>query len=75
MLDPDSDLINRVTQALLSDPRTAQALIEVHSQGRRVILSGLVSSEEVRQAAEEISRQQAGVRAVTNALRVETLDS
>jgi osmotically-inducible protein OsmY len=67
----DSDVVALVTKALLQDQRTWTAIIEVNSRGGIVRLSGSVSSEEGRQAAEEIARQQGGVKTVVNEIRVQ----
>ncbi len=67
----DTGVVARVTAALLADPRTRLAVIDVTSDHGVVTLSGKVSSPEIRKAAEEIARQQEGVTAVINSLEVE----
>ncbi len=67
----DTGVVARVTAALLEDPRTRLAVIDVASDHGVVTLSGKVSSPEIRQAAEEIARRQRGVVAVINELEVE----
>ena len=71
MLSVDSDLVSRVTDALLDDPRTEDTIIDVSSEGGIVTLSGSVASPEIRQAAEKITRRQEGVISVVNALSIE----
>jgi osmotically-inducible protein OsmY len=66
----NSNVVSRVTNALLSDPRTKGAIIEVSSQGGTVTLLGTVPVPETRQAAEEIARQQEGVVNVVNGLTI-----
>ncbi len=70
MLDINSDVVGRVMKALLNDPRTKQAVIEVSGRGGTVTLSGTVSSPTTRQIAEEITRQQEGVITVVNSLSI-----
>ncbi len=69
-LTTDTEVVARVTAALLEDPRTARYAIEVASEHGIVTLSGVVPSEEVKRAAEEIARRQKGVVTVINALEV-----
>lgn len=61
---------DRVFAALASDPRTKEAAIEVANDRGIITLAGKVKSNEARQAAEEIARQQAGVVTVINELKV-----
>ncbi len=70
MLDLNSDVVGRVMKALLEDPRTKQAVIEVSGRGGNVTLSGTVLSPTTRQVAEEITRQQEGVITVVNSLSI-----
>ncbi len=72
MSDTDADVIRRVTHALLSDPRTAEAGVDVRSNGGVVTLFGAVPSREARQTVEAIARQQTGVVAVVNELAILT---
>jgi osmotically-inducible protein OsmY len=65
-----SDVSNRVSDALLNDPRTAGATIDVATEHGMVSLTGTVASVEVRQAAEEVARAQKGVVTVMNELKV-----
>ena len=65
-----SDVSNRVSEALLNDPRTARATIDVATEHGMVSLTGTVASVGVRQAAEEVARAQKGVVTVMNELKV-----
>lgn len=69
-LDTDSVIADRVSQALTQDPRTRKADIEVHSSLGAVTLSGEVLSSKIREAASEIAREQPGVVAVTDQLKI-----
>jgi len=66
-----NNLGQRVTNALLEDPRTKETVFEVVNDRGIVTLTGTVDSDETRQAAEEIARQQTGVVSVVNELKVE----
>jgi osmotically-inducible protein OsmY len=65
--DPGQGIAN----ALLEDPRTGDAIIDVANDRGIVTLTGTVASEEIRQAAEEIARDNRGVITVVNELKVE----
>ena len=65
----DGDLVTRVTSALLEDVAW-RGIIDVTCTGGVVRLAGIAASEQSRQAAEAIVRQQAGVVAVINKLCV-----
>lgn len=64
------DLARQVHHALLADPRTAHAVIDVVKDRTTIILQGKVADVATRQAAETIARQQLGVTAVDNELVV-----
>jgi osmotically-inducible protein OsmY len=64
-------IVESVNSALQEDPRTEGAAIEVVCAGGVVTLTGTVSQEEAREAAEEITRQQEGVVEVINDLDIE----
>lgn len=64
------DLARQVHHALLADPRTADAVIEVIKDHDTVILQGKVDSVETQRVAEEIARQQPGVTTVDNQLGI-----
>ncbi|HZD55250.1 MAG TPA: BON domain-containing protein [Anaerolineales bacterium] len=60
-----------VANALLEDPRTEDAIIDVANDRGIITLTGTVASEEIRQAAEDIARDNQGVITVVNELKVE----
>lgn len=60
----------RLVSALQVDARTKSAVIDVVIDGRALILVGTVSSEEIRQAAEEIALQQDQSFTLLNELKV-----
>lgn len=66
-----TELSNRISQALLNDQRTSEAVIEVTAQQGVIILSGVVDSEDTRHAAEEIARSQPEVISVINELTIQ----
>jgi osmotically-inducible protein OsmY len=61
----------QVTDALLDDPRTTDATIDVTNDRGIITLTGTVDSIEIRKAAEEVARRQEGVVTVINDLKVE----
>ena len=65
-----SEITARVIAALLNDPHASASLIEVNHEHGVVTLSGTVLSEEARRMAEEVVRQQKGVRGIINNLCV-----
>lgn len=67
----NTNIYERVSKSLLDDPRTSKAVIDIVTQQGMITLTGKVDSEEVRQAAEEIARNQPGVITVVNELKVE----
>lgn len=72
MLEFKSDLAKEITLELSKDSRTEGAGIEVMDDGAGVItLSGTISSEEIRAAAEEIAREHEGVTTVVSDMKVE----
>ncbi len=66
-----SDLAYLVSRALLSDPRTSKALIDVNGRNGIVTLGGEVREQKTRDFAEEIARRQKGVVSVINEIKVE----
>jgi len=64
------EVVDRVMDALLSDPRTKDAIIDVGSDRGIVILKGQVNKVDIREAAEEIARKQEGVITVINEIKV-----
>ena len=71
MTQSPADPRQAVENALLEDPRTTEAILDVANNQGIITLTGAVDSEEIRQAAEEIARQQQGVLTVVNELKVE----
>lgn len=71
MTQSASDPGQRVANALMEDPRTEDAIIEVTNDRGVITLTGSVNSDEVRKAAEEIARQQEGVITVVDELKIE----
>ena len=70
-LETELTVTTRVQQALLADPRTELSAIEVgNHQGGVVTLRGVVDSDEVRDAAEELAAAEPGVVSVVNELKV-----
>lgn len=70
MITQSQDVPQRVMNALLNDPRTEQAIIEVIHDRGIVTLSGTVDSRDTSRAAEEIAREQPGVVSVVNELKI-----
>ncbi len=64
------ELTDRVTAALLEDPVTKNARIDVVNERGIVTLKGTVDKENIRQTAEMIARKQAGVITVINEIKV-----
>ena len=64
------ELTDRVTTALLEDPVTKNAQIDVMNERGIVTLKGTVDKENIRQTAEMIARKQAGVITVINEIKV-----
>jgi osmotically-inducible protein OsmY len=63
-------MTDQVVDALMNDPRTKDANLEVACERGIATLSGTVSSEAVRQMAEMIARNQPGVVTVVNEIKV-----
>ena len=70
MMDSNSELVSRIVNALLNDPRTSKALIDVSNRGGAVTLTGTAPSQQARHAAEAIVLQQEGVVTVVNELAI-----
>lgn len=60
----------RITAALLDEPGLAGSAIDVQFEKGRVTLSGFVETQEQRQRAEQIARQQEGVTEVINNIEI-----
>ena len=67
----ESALARAVSEALLRDPRTTQAVIEVTCLGGSVTLRGQVRTPQEKAAAVEIARAVPGVAAVIDELEVQ----
>jgi osmotically-inducible protein OsmY len=65
-----NDLLGTIESALMNDPRTHNAVIEVDNRNGIVTLSGVVDSPQTSAAAEEVVSQQSGVVKVVNQLRI-----
>jgi osmotically-inducible protein OsmY len=70
MITTQAGVKERISGALLEDPRTRDSAIEVIDDRGIVTLGGSVASQEVRQAAAVIARQQPGVISVINTLHI-----
>jgi osmotically-inducible protein OsmY len=70
-LDTDINIATKVNEALLDDPRTHMAVIQVVSENGVVTLKGQVDNARVRKAAQEVAEKQPGVISVVNALEVQ----
>lgn len=70
MTQSTSDPGQRVATALLQDPRTEAAIIDVANDRGMISLTGTVDSDDIRRAAEQIAREQQGVVTVVNELKV-----
>ena len=69
-----SKVVERVATALEDEPRLRGATIDAVDENGVVTLTGTVSSEDVRHAAEEIAQQQEGVIQIINELQLEAGD-
>ena len=69
-----SELAQRVSAALQDDSRTRDAAIDVVDESGIVTLTGSVASEDIREAAEEVTQQQEDVVEVINDLQIEEDD-
>jgi osmotically-inducible protein OsmY len=65
------EVVDRVMDALMEDPRTQYTKIEVANDRGILTLSGTVDYEYIRRAAEEIARHQEGVLTVINEIKME----
>ena len=68
---PKDDTGQAVSSALLEDPRTQDAIIDVANDRGIITLTGTVDSQEIRETAEEIARNNQSVITVVNELKVE----
>jgi hyperosmotically inducible protein len=65
-------LMDNIHEALMNDKRTAGAQIDVVTQQGIVTLTGVVPSNKIAEAAEEIASHQEGVIKVVNSLKIQT---
>jgi osmotically-inducible protein OsmY len=63
-------LQQKVQTALLDDPRTKDAAIEVLDSNGVITLAGIVPTQETSEAAEEIAREADGVATIVNEIQV-----
>ncbi len=64
------EVADRVMDALMDDPRTKNEKIDVANDRGILTLTGTVEHDSIRQAAEEIAKQQEGVLTVINEIKV-----
>ena len=70
MVSPMTSVTDRVMGAITSEPLLKDAKIDAAFERGVVTLTGTVKTEDARQTAEQIARQQQGVVMVVNELRV-----
>ena len=70
MVTPMTNVTDRVLGVLQNDPRTMDADIDVSFFQGTLTLTGTVKSEQARQAAEEIARNDPSVVNVVDELKV-----
>lgn len=68
-------VMDNIHEALMNDNRTAGSPIDVINQQGVVTLTGVVASNKIAEAAEEIASQQEGVIKVVNSLRVKSQEA
>ena len=71
----DASIVEEITAALSTDPRTDVAVVGVINEHGVVSLKGQVGDPNTREAAEEIARRQPGVVDVINELEVKIDDA
>lgn len=67
----DSAITASVKAKLVADARTSALNIEVTTENKVVVLSGVVASQQEKDAAKEIALSVKGVRSVVNKLEVQ----
>lgn len=67
-------LAEQITRALIEDERTEDSAIEVINNNGVITLEGTATSNEARDAAEEIARRHDGVISVTSDLELRDPD-
>ncbi len=70
MLSQNTGVTERLFELLKNDPRTKDAVIDIAFKQGIVTLTGTVKSELIRQATEEIAKDQPGVVTVINEIKV-----
>lgn len=55
--EPAEHVVGRLREALAEDPRVAEQHIDIAITGHRVVLTGLVSSDEIHGAAGELASE------------------
>jgi osmotically-inducible protein OsmY len=68
--DNSTEVVDRVVEALKSDPRTKGCHIDVANERGIVSLRGVVPNGPTREVAEQLARQQGGVITVINEISV-----
>jgi osmotically-inducible protein OsmY len=71
--DAPEYLVERVREALAEDERVGQLDVQVSIAGDRLLLDGIVATEERREAATEIAKRVCPDLEVINALDIERL--
>ena len=71
----DASIVEEITAALSTDPRTDVVVVGVINERGVVSLKGQVGDPNTREAAEEIARRQPGVVDVINELEVKIDDA
>lgn len=70
MTNFQTDLVEKVRDALSADERTAELTVEITDQNGVITLEGWVPSDEARRMAGEVAGEVPGVSAVINDLNV-----
>lgn len=65
-----NDLREKVQDALIDDPRTREASIEILNNNGVITLGGIVPEAEISDAAESITKNISGVISVVNEIQV-----
>ncbi len=69
-INPTTEITDRVIEALKSDPRTRGCIFDVAHDRGVVSVRGEVPNAQVREAAEQVAKQQDGVITVVNEIIV-----
>ena len=74
--DPrDEDMLDTISERLAGDSDVDASEIQLSVQDGRVVLAGLVPSQQARRDAEALAASVRGVREVDNRLKVERKDT